>query len=418
MIADANGRSMLTKKITQIERNSSVDSLGYLDKDFILFLPETQFNNTIKQIFNEHQITEYQTDETSGMHVATTSSEDAQKNIKALSFVHTTKKVDSKYVRLLTLYPNYEIKYEELYHQIKNIVHNIALLQTVDYKEITNLMYDKVLPLIKKEPLVYLAAHEFYVKENHMQCKLINFFLQNLLFTTSLLELDTSKTFISIEKKLQVSISSILANVGLIIVLNTLEKEEVIGMLFTPQLRKTIPKLSSKILSHSIFPLSLTQGILFSKVPYAHLQKIQKRSSTLIHPSNLYEFSFIINSYLFLVGGYNKKKHSPPQAIKIIAQQANKEFNPDFIKVIVNVISTIPPGTYVSLTNKSKGMILSPNMEPENTASFQVLSTKHDNTVADLKVITVDSQEFSISSILSEEESMALHKHRKSLYQY
>ena len=415
---------MYTKKIINIKKDSYIDSLGYLDENFILFFPDTKFNYQIKNIFNEHLILEYKIDEyesnlsKTNTYISTDTNEpENTKNIPSniQSIQKNKSNTNNRYINLLFLYPKYELKYTELYHQLKTIVHNISIEQKLNYKDILNFMYDKILPIVKEEPLIYLAAHEFYVNEKHIQCKLINFFLQNLLLSTALLECDTSKTFISIEKKIQLSISSMLTNIGLITTLNIIEKEEIISMLFTPQLRKTIPKLSNKLLEHFVFPFNLTQGILHSKESYVNLQKLQIKNVFTVSPSSVYQFSFIINSYIFLIGGYNKKVYDPPHALKMIIQQANKEFNPEFVKIIVNILGTIPPGTYVSLNNETKGMIIFPSIAPDRTPVMQILSTKHNNNINDIQAISIDSNEFSINNILSETETQQLRSHRKYL---
>lgn len=394
---------MIKHNFSDIEANISTEGTGLYDEDFILFFPDTKFNIEIKRLLSSMSISSYFS------HDIVT--EEIPKGLLPSKEEHNLDQAtQNKYQEMLYMFSKANEKYNSFFLTLKKIIGNITLYNTLSYNTTSSFIYEEVLPVIKKNPQIFLAIGEFYFHEDSDYCNLINFFLQNLLFSLALLDLDKSRTYISIEKKVQVSITCMCSNIGMISVLEKIQSENIFSSLYSPQLNKIIPKFSYSILKQSSFPFSIIQAVLESRSRYEAKEKDQSKSFTTMATSGIGRFVFIINVYLYL-----SKKRGSVNALKQVVSRIAKEFDPNYIRLLVKVIGKVPPGSYVELKNKARGMLLVSEVENTSAPILQLITNPNGKLIAHPTVISLNSPDFAVVRELDSDEREELQKYRSRL---
>ncbi len=393
--------------------NSIIQSTEYLDEDFIIFLPETIFNDRLKSILTKQSISTLYKNRFEHTEAGFKNNDIG---ITLNDDVYDDPSITAEDLQYPSYYKKFEKKYHMLYSDLKKIVSSITTTQTINYKDLGDLVYEKVYPLVQENPTVFLAIGEFYRTENSNFCGLINYLLQNLLFSAALLEVDKNRTFTTLENRIQVCLTCCLTNIGMISIIEKTQNNEIIQLLYHKKFDDVMPKLSYKILTTSLFPNRISQGVLDSRTHYFHtIDTTSNLKYNRIKISNFGKFSFIINFYIYSLSIRQKQFSIPTVTLQVIGEQSSKQFDPLYVRMLLKNIGKLAPGTYVELKNNETGMILTTKSHSNEFPLLQILKNTNGQEVRRVNLIRLNTEERVVKRLLNVEEITEARVHRKKL---
>ncbi len=89
----------------------------------------------------------------------------------------------------------------------------------------------------------------------------------------------------------------------------------------------------------------------------------------------------VADNYDKLVNGYGCKKMFPHQAVEYLQAMANKQLDPEFLKIFVNSVAIYPTGATVNLNNGYKAVVVNQNFKVPTRPKVRLCMKKREECV-------------------------------------
>lgn len=381
--------------INTIKNNNVSNQEVYYDKNFLLFFPGTCFSEELRNILIEVDIQIVFSD---GV------------------FVDIDQFLDTDKCSIDTSYPMVEnsgiaqIKYIEFYNKLEKIFELVASQQRFVYAQLNSLVYEDILPSIRNNLYSYLAITEF----RHLQEKNLNpylcLMLNNLLFVLTSLESDISKSFLSINKRIQMGIAALLLDIGILPIIYQLTVNKKPSKINIRE-KKIIPIIAK--IEKNIFKLSFVPYSITSMIEPVHQLLINSKTPIAIAAQDAAKYIFVASSYVYLLTNVpHNDTCSPFEGITFLLKNVPTIFSPKFVKSLTYTLGYTPPGSYVQLQNNSYGMVIASQIVDLKSPLVHIILDPAGNLKPKPTVISTTSGEFKLKNLLSMEESITLQKQR------
>ena len=383
--------------VNSIQKDSSLSTKALYDKDFLLFFSGTIMQSEIIDILKSTKIESFFIEHA------------LQKKSSVPSTAKSNSSSDKKDVSdssLLSILDDFEItdqitpsniahafsNYEKLYEKMYGLLNNAMKKNILNYQDIKDYIYALVVPAVQRCPNIYLATNEFSTESNvNFQ---FNMLLKYMLFSLACSEkLQTMSMFQGIDKRVMVSMSAFLAEIGKLSILQKLNKKPDEVNLDIPKILTVLPSFSTQFLKAHRFP-----NFIIDHTSQVTLLPNQAKNYIKNRPPGVHDFISLTNYYVRLTS----YKAIPHNILKSLIQNPTS-FHPRLIKQLSEIIGIIPIGSYVRLRNNTFAIVIHAQKHAPRYPFVQLITDPQGKQKIEPTIISTQAEDFNIVEILNEE---------------